>query len=349
MSKIVTLYNHKGGVSKTTTTFNLAHAVNEHLGKRVLIVDGDPQCNLTELVLAPLIEGLDATTAATGEEGALPGSTVLQALGPRFHGDRADVDVDSISLVHPDADYEVYLLRGDVSLNEAEDYLSAAHSQRLGTEVHQRRNYVAINDMLRRLGEQHNIDVIFVDVGPSAGALTRSFFLACDYFLVPTAPDRFNYQAIGSLSTILKRWFEEHAPSVPDFPKFGLMPPPGRATCLGLIIQRFQRYGGAAKAGFQLWLDWIPERATRDLFPALIGAIGPEAVSPTAIDSPTVAQIPDFSSLAPMMLTFGKPIWRLTRGDTGWGGTVWEEAQVRMAEFRDLFFQLAELIDRAGS
>lgn len=43
---IVTVFNNKGGVGKTTLTYHLAHALGE-LGKKVLLVDLDPQCNLT--------------------------------------------------------------------------------------------------------------------------------------------------------------------------------------------------------------------------------------------------------------------------------------------------------------
>ena len=48
--KIISLFNHKGGVSKTTTTFNLGWKLAD-LGYKTLIVDADPQCNLTSLVL----------------------------------------------------------------------------------------------------------------------------------------------------------------------------------------------------------------------------------------------------------------------------------------------------------
>src|ERR1039457_5238539 len=48
--KIISMFNHKGGVSKTTTTFNLAWMLASK-GKRVLMVDADPQCNLTGVVL----------------------------------------------------------------------------------------------------------------------------------------------------------------------------------------------------------------------------------------------------------------------------------------------------------
>jgi cellulose biosynthesis protein BcsQ len=44
--RIVTVFNNKGGVGKTTLTYHLAHAIGE-LDKKVLLVDLDPQCNLT--------------------------------------------------------------------------------------------------------------------------------------------------------------------------------------------------------------------------------------------------------------------------------------------------------------
>lgn len=50
MAKIVELFNHKGGVSKTTTSFHLAWKLSQQ-GKKVLLVDGDSQCNLTGMFL----------------------------------------------------------------------------------------------------------------------------------------------------------------------------------------------------------------------------------------------------------------------------------------------------------
>ena len=50
MAKIICLFNHKGGVSKTTTTFNLGWMLAKK-GKKVLLADFDPQCNLTGMVL----------------------------------------------------------------------------------------------------------------------------------------------------------------------------------------------------------------------------------------------------------------------------------------------------------
>ena len=50
MAPLISLFNHKGGGSKTTTAFNLGWAMADR-GKRVMLVDADPQCNLTGTVL----------------------------------------------------------------------------------------------------------------------------------------------------------------------------------------------------------------------------------------------------------------------------------------------------------
>ena len=343
MARIITLYNHKGGVSKTTTTYHLAHALVEFLGKRVLVVDADPQCNLTEICLSKVIDELDKKEVQ-GEQTALPGTTVKEALWPRLEGERADVDVGAIQLVKPDSGLELYVFRGDIALSEAEDRLSYAHSQRLTTDLHQKRNYVAVHDMLRRLGDLHKFDLILVDVGPSAGALTRSFFLACDAFLVPVAPDRFNFQAIVSLSTILRKWISDHMQVVPDFLKLHLNIAKAPPRLLGIVMQRFQRYRGAAKPGYQLWIDRIKKRALEELLPAIAQVSGKEGVAKDCWTSPIAVEIPDFSSLAPMTLTVGKPLWRLTQADTDWRGSVWQDREKAMGEVRDLFIALAKRV-----
>jgi len=50
MAKVICMFNHKGGVSKTTTSYNLAWMLKDK-GKRVVLVDADSQCNLTNVAL----------------------------------------------------------------------------------------------------------------------------------------------------------------------------------------------------------------------------------------------------------------------------------------------------------
>ena len=77
--KIISVFNNKGGVGKTTLTFHLAHALGE-MGYRVLLMDLDPQCNLTILSLDmeaihdiwaiedAFIDDFDAARKATSKE-----------------------------------------------------------------------------------------------------------------------------------------------------------------------------------------------------------------------------------------------------------------------------------------
>lgn len=347
MPTILTLYNHKGGVSKTTTSFNLAHALVEHCGVRVLLVDADPQCNLTELALAPLLSRFEDEMEETGALPDLPGSSVLDALRPRFNGDRPDVDIASVDLVEVTESGDLSLFRGDVDLNEAEDRLSHAHSQRVTDEMHQRRTYVAVHDMLRRLATDRGFDFVIVDVGPSAGALTRSFFLACDRFLVPVAPDRFNYQAIGSLSRILSKWIREHSIVVDDFRAMGLNISAGEPVLHGLVMQRYQRYAREPKRSFKIWIERIAERAKQELLPTLVSTAGTEKIlSPATRDDPTIASIPDFAGLGPMMLAVGRPVWGITKKEADFRGVVWGQTAERLEDFKATHYDLARsLVD----
>jgi chromosome partitioning protein len=344
---IVTLYNHKGGVSKTTTTFNLAHLLASS-GKRVLLVDADSQCNLTELCLGKVIIELDIVAEKTGIIQELPGTSILDALKPRIEGEVAAINIDSINAVNlaPGLD----LIRGSVDLTSIEDDISEAHAQRFAARTNLMRTYVAIGDMLERLATTHNYDYVFIDLGPSAGALTRSFFLACDAFFVPVAPDRFNVQAIRTLSTIVGRWIDEHAQVRATYESYSLPVRHGRPIFLGAISQFFKVYKGKPKAGFEVWMKRIPEQIATYLVPALAKYSTPErALCPMSSDEVIATQIPDFGTLAPLMQEVGKPVFNILQEDTkfmtesggSWAGATWTDAEKRMGTYKACFEQLA--------
>jgi chromosome partitioning protein len=77
MSKIVALSNHKGGVGKTTSTVNIGAGLNR-LGYKVLLIDLDPQCNLTQS-LGQKDSGENIYTALSGKTKLTP-ITVLPGL-----------------------------------------------------------------------------------------------------------------------------------------------------------------------------------------------------------------------------------------------------------------------------
>lgn len=352
MTKVVTLYNHKGGVSKTTTTFNLAHYLAGQ-GKTVLAVDADPQCNLTELMMASLISSLDKKEQETGEEQALSGTSLLDVLRPRLEGEVANISIDDVETVKIRNNLE--LLRGDVALSNIEDALAEAHIQRFSNKTHEKRTYVALGDFLTRYGDNRKIDYILIDVGPSSGALTRSCFLAADAYFVPTAPDRFNVQAIGTLSTIIDRWIGDHQQIFEEFRELGLPIKHGKPKFLGVILQNFKIFGGQPRPSYKMWMDRIPEKVANTLYPKITKHSTPgwDLTSGLSGQNVVASKIRDFQSLAPLMQEHGKPIFDINQDDTRvmdennrpWSGPVWEGALSRMADYKERIKELADRLE----
>lgn len=349
MSKVITLYNHKGGVSKTTTTFNIAHLLAEK-EEKVLVVDADPQCNMTEILLAPMISRLDEEAAKLEEENKIPGTSLLDVLKPRIEGNIPEVDVGNVEVVKINP--YLHCIPGSVDLNSMEDAIAEAHMQRFSTKTHEKRTYVAIGDFLSRFGEKNGYKYVFIDVGPSSGALTRSCFLACDAFFVPVSPDRFNVQAISTLSAIIDRWIGEHAQIYKDFKDIGLPVKLGRPQFLGTISQHFKISKGRPKPGYKLWMDRIPLSVTKNLLPVLrkYSEDDLDLTSGLDKDSISVTEIPDFGSLAPLMQVSGKAIFQIEQQDTkaisprgvSWAGATWEDAKRRMATYKTKFEEIEQ-------
>ena len=354
MTFIVTLYNHKGGVSKTTTTFNLAHLLAEKQ-KKVLVVDADPQCNMTELLLAPQIANLDHEAEVEGRENVIPGTTLLDILRPRIDSDVPEVNIECVKTVKIN-DY-LDCIPGSIDLNILEDPLAESFNQRFNpTKIHEKRNYVALSDFLTRFGEREHYDYIFLDVGPSSGALTRTCFLSCDAFFIPVAPDRFNVQAIRSLSVILERWIKDHAQIFDDFVKLKMPIKKGRPIFLGTITQQFKVLSGRPKPGYKLWMDRIPDNVEKYLLPVFrkYSSDGQDLTFGLTKEKISVTEIPDFGSLAPLMQEYGKAVFQITREDTAvvvdsgiaWWGNTWKDGQNRMAisksKLEDIYARLED-------
>lgn len=348
--KILTFYNHKGGVSKTSTTFNVSHLLAEQ-GNKVLVVDADPQCNITELLIGDIIANFDSEMEKTGNENELPGTTLLNILLPRISGDIPEVDIKTVENI--EVKDNLYLIRGDVQLSSIEDSLSEAHQQRFSTKIHEKRTYVAIGDFLTRYGEENSFDYIFIDVGPSSGSLTRSCLLACDGFFVPVAPDRFNIQAIKTLSLIIDRWIGDHDKIVSDFRALDLPIKEGKPKFLGAIPQHYKLLKGKPKPGYKLWIDRLPKTIIENLFPVLAKySIHEDLTSGLTEDTITTPSIPDFQSLAPLMQEFCIPVYSIEQKMTAtitekggqWGGATWDDAVRRMSEFKKMFNHIIERI-----
>lgn len=117
MAKLISLFNHKGGVSKTTTTFNLGWAL-ANAGHKTLIVDADPQCNLTGLVL-DYNEVEDFEQFYAGHDRC----DIFEAVRPVLDGQQQPLQ--SANPI-PTANQNLFLLGGNISLSESETQISVA-------------------------------------------------------------------------------------------------------------------------------------------------------------------------------------------------------------------------------
>jgi cellulose biosynthesis protein BcsQ len=294
----VTLYNHKGGVSKTTTTFNLGVYLAKKFSKKVLFVDADPQSNLTEAFFAEADE--DST-------GPLPGTSIFDALRPRFDGSSASVDIDSIVIPSHSRYRNLSILRGDWNFSLAERFLSNAISLAVTESVHDKRTYVVFRRMFDDLIEAHGYDHVLVDLGPSSGAISNLALLSCDGYFIPITPDRFCTQAVEALAKLIRAWIERHERTIATFAAYGVEPFAGRPTFQGAISQNFKAYAGRTSKPYEYWEGRILDVIQRELIPNVPSRAGAERY---------VATIKDFGGLAPVGQLVGKAIFDLSKEDT---------------------------------
>ena len=343
MHKTIALFNHKGGVSKTTTTFNLGWMLAEK-GHRVVMIDTDPQCNLSGLVL-----DYDSSTEFDTFYATHPNANIKAALAPAFESQPKPIE--TVECVEVKGRDNLFLVPGHVNLSEYEVTLGIA--QELSGSIQALKNLPgAFHFFIQKVAQAQKADYVLIDMSPSLGAMNQNFLMSSDCFLVPTAPDYFSVMAIDSLATILPKWIEwakkageSEALKTANYPF-----PRCVLKFLGTVIQRYRPRKGKPAAGFQTWIDQINQRVTQRLAPALAkhGATflpaTYKAASVIEAKGYCLAEISDFNSLITASQNNQTPVFALTEAMLGHVGTVLEQDLVKCDEFRATFDALAERV-----
>lgn len=165
MGKVIAIFNQKGGVGKTTTAVNLSAALTT-MGKRVLLVDNDPQGNLTSGV------GIDK-------------------FGLEHNIYRVLInEIDVLDTIIP-TDYEnLFILPGSVNLAGAEIELISF----------QQREFL-LKNILEKVKDDY--DYIFIDCPPSLGLLTINALVAVESVIIPIQCE---YYALEGVSQLLNTY-----------------------------------------------------------------------------------------------------------------------------------------------
>ena len=259
MVQKIALFNHKGGVSKTTTTFHLGWMLASK-GKTVVLADADPQCNLTGLVLGE--DGFE-DWYDNNKHGNLK-----SGLAPAFESRPSLIEpVECFPIKQRD---DLFLLPGHIELSEYEVTLGIA--QELSGSIQTLQNLPgALSYLLDLTAKKYNADYVLIDMNPSLSSLNQNLLLTSDFFIVPTTPDYFSVMAIDSLANVIPKWraWSQQAARMPIL-KDAVYPFPDiTPKFLGTVVQNYRPRGGVPASGFQVWINKIDSAVHDKLVPAL--------------------------------------------------------------------------------
>lgn len=293
-AKRLVIFNHKGGVGKTTLTVNIAFALAAR-GKRVLLVDSDSQCNLTSYLIADEVvdDLLDNSDSSSG-------STLWSSLKPIVEAEGDIKKFNPISL----EDENLFLIPGDIRVSEFENELNDFWGQCSLLKTKGFRGTTAISRLVNLVSKDINADYVLFDTGPNIGPMNRAILLDCDFFIVPVACDLFSLRALKTLGSSLVSWIGDWSRILALAPK-ELYLLPGRPVFLGFIPQRFRIYRGVVVRQHSGFLQKIQKEIHSQIV-SLLRNIDPMLAKGRMSDF-KLGEIKDYGSLVPDSQKFGVP------------------------------------------
>jgi chromosome partitioning protein len=321
---VLTFFNNKGGVGKTSLVYHLSWMFSE-LGHTVVAVDLDAQANLTAAYL-------DEDELEQLWENEKDPTTIYRAIEPLTQvGDIIEPHIEKVK-------QGLYLIPGDVALASFEDLLSESWPKSMGDPNLYRyfRILTAFWQVAQMAAQQVSADIILVDVGPNLGAINRSALIASDYVAIPLGADLFSLQGLKNLGPTLRTWREGWKRRLNNWESPGFDLPQGRMKPLGYIVQQHGvRLSRPVKA-YDKWVNRMPA-----IYHEAVLQDSTTATMPSQ-DDECLATLKHYRSLIPMGQEVRKPIFELTPAD----GAIGSHAQAVVEAYND-FKQLAEkLLER---
>lgn len=195
-AKSICFFNNKGGVGKTTLVANLAAQLAINSGMSILVVDADPQCNLTQYLL-------DDSEFESTYSVDTPIKTIYDVIQPLSMGKGYSSKLPTRRVEK----FSVDLIAGDPRLALKEDWLAQDWRDAKAGGTRGLRTTFIFAELISRASQSY--DYIFFDMGPSLGAINRSILLSADYFIVPMSIDIFSMWAVKNIGQALHVWRKE--------------------------------------------------------------------------------------------------------------------------------------------
>ncbi len=327
-AKTIILFNHKGGVSKTLTTFNIAWMLSGEKGKRVLLVDCDPQCNLSALILREQFDDY-YTNNDTKYMNIKDGVRVAFESRPE--------PIKAINCFNVENNKNLFLIPGHMDLSEYEPSLSLAMNSNNSMTALQNLPG-ALSELIRLCAEKYEIDYIFIDINPGLSAINQIAFTSADAFIVPTNPDPFSLMALKTLLKVLPRWKQWADNTRPFLEEASYVLPSAKMKFIGEISQRFNRRKGKPTASYEKTIEEIVSFVQND-FVCGLKKFG------MAYDMKNyhLAEIPDFGAMLQKSNELGVPVYALKDEELP-GGVTFENTTAKRDEIERQFSQIADII-----
>ncbi len=296
---ILTFFNNKSGVGKTSLVYHLAWMLSD-LDYQVLACDLDPQANLTRMFINE--ERLEILWPDDGER-----KTIYNALQPLLDG-TGDIEQPYLERIVP----KLSLIVGDLSLSGTEDEFSIQWQACLDRCPRAFRVISALWRILQTATNDSGAEIVLVDVGPNLGALNRAVLVATDCVIVPLGTDLISLQGLRILGATLRDWRNGWKDRYDRNPIPDLCMPDGLIQPISYVVQQHGIRLGRPITAYDKWVNRMPEEYARNL---LDDNEGPYPITPEQDEKHALATVKHYRSLVPMAQEARKPIFHLTPAD----------------------------------
>lgn len=337
MAKIIELFNHKSGVSKTTTTFHLAWKLTQK-DKKVLVVDGDSQCNLTGMFLG---ESFDDYY----ENDNTKYMNIKDAVKMAFMG--RPQPIEAIECPVHCKNPNLYIIPGHMDLSEFESSLSLAINSNNAIVTLQNLPG-SFYELIKKCCEKYSIDYVFIDMNPGLSAINQTFFAYADAIIVPANPDPFSTMALKTLKQILPKWKKWAIQGREIFKESSYPLPNCEMKFVGEIIQRFNlRNHKAAKpytgkiSEIKTYIEteFVSELEKYDMVYDISVLI-----EKGVLKDHCLGEIPEFGALIQKANESMLPVFELTKEDMGTVGNVYDSMEKKRKLFDEMYENIINVI-----